>query len=146
MPDTKPTPTPAPTEDARWLSPQARRGIAQDNLLGPRPYSHAIESLLAHAAYMDERLQQAEELLLSKNIEIAKLREEFSNHIRIHDCEISRLSEVISLNTDAFVGMGKLHENQIAAKDREIENLRCGKALDKRAISQLKHELNVAHY
>lgn len=86
----QPTPTPAPTEDARWLSPEARRGIAQDNLLGPRPYSHAIESLLAHAQLMDERQQQtwlaftverdlhnaAKKEIAAKDREIAELRKD----------------------------------------------------------------------
>lgn len=66
-----PTPTPAPTEDARWLSPEKRKG------LGIR-----WSQMLDHATYMDERLKQAEAL--------------FANHIRIHDHAMAEAAETIA--------------------------------------------------
>lgn len=100
---------------------------------------------------MDKRLLQAEELLLSKNIDIAKLREEFANHIRIHDRTMaeaadirkqveSQLRDVLAIihrdggHYTADHGLGKSIEDaclrvtgaygEIAAKDREIAELR----------------------
>lgn len=95
-PRAMPTPTPAPTEDARWLSPEARAELNETRAsgvgMGPgtKGMLSATEALalFRHAECMDERLQQtwlaftaerdlhnaAKTEIAAKDREIAELR------------------------------------------------------------------------
>lgn len=116
-----PAPTPAPTKDARWLSPEAREKIYKDSV-GSAHFDSAawvlLTMVLESHAYMDERLKQAESDTKRWRQALESLTpggsEFFNDPVACAKFVLDR----------THWRRMKEAEAQIAAKDREIAELR----------------------
>lgn len=104
-------PTPAPTEDARWLSPEQRENIPHMRTDNARDIEIDVRLLLKHAAYMDERLKQAEAAHRKETRSYEAYIAKLNHDIAAKDREIAELRkfEELAYCLDALTGAAPVH-------------------------------------